>query len=560
MPALIEAVEVANAVRDGDLRQSFAERGYVGPVPLFSQRECGRILARLRRDQARPPLDWHKGSAPTSLEHFGLATDDRVLDLVTALIGEDVLLWGTYLVKREIGQVHPWHTDIESSSPDAETVTVWIGLANTTARSSLTVVPFSHRFGLTVQEVMMEKGADPGRVSDDDVANWARERDRRSGVELVGAVDGEALLFDGRLWHGSRNRARRGQRYAVLLQYATPRTAIRIPRRAVLPFDWHRTPRPPCIVVSGSDVGALNRLVPGPTPRHGSRMTAVSARIHPLELPLEQDPEAGWKAHSLFRGATPDVKEMRCHASVLDPDRQPHPPHRHDDEEVLVILDGEADLVWGDAGDPARTVKHRAERGTFAYYPAGFPHTIHNPTGEPVTYLMFKWRTDRRERGDDLEQSLVPLPATRAGTRGDAVKDFSAKRVLDGQTRYLRHLHSHLTTLQPGAGYAPHVDAYDVGIVVLEGIVETLGEQVGPNGVIFYAAGEPHGMKNVGDGPAVYLVFEFHGRHSTRYAPSDRRLSRGLWAVARDPRLLKRALAPRLRLLVRSVRRRVTLR
>ncbi len=90
--------------------------------------------------------------------------------------------------------------------------------------------------------------------------------------------------------------------------------------------------------------------------------------------------------------------------------------------------------------------------------------------------------------------------------------------------------------------------------------METLGEQVGPNGVIFYAAGEPHGMKNVGDGPAVYLVFEFHGRHSTRYAPPDRRLSRRLRAVARDPRLLKRALAHRLRLLVRSVRRRVTLR
>jgi hypothetical protein len=47
---------------------------------------------------------------------------------------------------------------------------------------------------------------------------------------------------------------------------------------------------------------------------------------------------------------------------------------------------------------------------------------------------------------------------------------------------------------------------------VLEGTLETLGTKVGQDSVIFYAAGEPHGMRNVGDVPAVYLVFEFHGR------------------------------------------------
>jgi hypothetical protein len=40
--------------------------------------------------------------------------------------------------------------------------------------------------------------------------------------------------------------------------------------------------------------------------------------------------------------------------------------------------------------------------------------------------------------------------------------------------------------------------------------VETLGEEAGPNSVVFYAAGEKHGMRNVGDVPARYLVFEFH--------------------------------------------------
>ena len=75
----------------------------------------------------------------------------------------------------------------------------------------------------------------------------------------------------------------------------------------------------------------------------------------------------------------------------------------------------------------------------------------------------------------------------------------------------LAEAHCHASTLPAGEGYRPHIDHYDVAIVVLEGEVETLGERVGPHGVIFYAAGEPHGMRNPGQTVARYVVFEFHG-------------------------------------------------
>ena len=68
----------------------------------------------------------------------------------------------------------------------------------------------------------------------------------------------------------------------------------------------------------------------------------------------------------------------------------------------------------------------------------------------------------------------------------------------------------HLTTLQPGAGYEAHADPYDVAIILFSGEVETVGERVKPLGVIYYSAGELHGMRNVGTVPATYLVFEFH--------------------------------------------------
>jgi quercetin dioxygenase-like cupin family protein len=83
--------------------------------------------------------------------------------------------------------------------------------------------------------------------------------------------------------------------------------------------------------------------------------------------------------------------------------------------------------------------------------------------------------------------------------------------LFESQTAYLGKLHAHVTDLQPGVGYAPHKDRHDVAILVFSGQVETLGQRVGPGGSIYYAAGEPHGLRNIGDTPARYLVFEFHG-------------------------------------------------
>jgi uncharacterized cupin superfamily protein len=156
--------------------------------------------------------------------------------------------------------------------------------------------------------------------------------------------------------------------------------------------------------------------------------------------------------------------------------------------------------------------RHRVQRGTFAYYPTGFAHTIHNTSEQPVTYGMFKWTTTHRRHASDLGHRLVSLADEHAPAKDHGRPGFAAEQVLDGPTRCLQRLHSHRTTLQPGAGYAPHADSYDVAIVTLQGVVETLGERAGPHSVFFYRAGEAHGMRNVGDTPAVYLVFEFHAR------------------------------------------------
>ncbi len=95
-------------------------------------------------------------------------------------------------------------------------------------------------------------------------------------------------------------------------------------------------------------------------------------------------------------------------------------------------------------------------------------------------------------------------------TDNSAIEEgFEYSMVFDGPTAYLRRYQCHTSTLTPGAGYDPHIDAYDVALVI-EGEVETLGEHLGPYSVMFYPGGEPHGMYNHGNVIAKYVVFEFH--------------------------------------------------
>ena len=297
----------------------------------------------------------------------------------------------------------------------------------------------------------------------------------------------------------------------------------RIGRWAVPDFaqlEWpfrFKNSRAPVILLRGEAREDVNELVPQPP--------VITTQVYHLALPLAHDPERGWKPYHMFNGATPIVEELSCHASVLSPGHVPHAPHSHEEEELLIALQGEAELIISDGPsiDHARTEK--LSPGSFIYYPRSQHHTIRNSGASPITYLMFKWRgaalNGERPAGTRIFHY-------RAGAQ-DNSKSFHARPIVEQTTAYLDKLHAHLTTMQPGAGYAPHIDAHDVAIVVLSGQVETLGQIVKPHGVIFYAAGQPHGLRNIGAEPAEYLVFEFHAAKlssSSRKRPIERKTAR----------------------------------
>lgn len=227
--------------------------------------------------------------------------------------------------------------------------------------------------------------------------------------------------------------------------------------------------------------------------------------VYPLAVPLASDEKTGWKPHAVFKGRARNVRRLACHASSLMPGHSPHPPHRHDEEEFLLVLAGEIDLIL----PKKKSKRQRMRAGDFVYYPAGFPHSLEAAGAVPADYLMLKW-SNRHQRIGTAKLGFQAGSAAAAVFSGCSEGGFSPSLCFEGPTRYLNKLQVHLSNIIPGGGYAAHHDNHDVVIVVLEGEVETLGRRVKPHGVIYYAAGEPHGMHNPGPVPARYLVVEFH--------------------------------------------------
>jgi len=488
----------------GELREQWVEQGYAGPVRVFAEQSCRQIVDRLSDGERESP-EWRKGYAVSSWAFFDLARHPKIIAPVSSLLGSNVMLWGASVQTRAPGAIHPWHSDIEISAISGRSVSVWIGLEHTATDSSLSILTCSHRFGITVQETAHRAGKRRSEIHDEDALRWAMDKDPRSRVLKFDMGDGEALFFDGALWHGSHNLTANTRR-ALLLQYAAPELPIRIPDFSHLewPFRLHDAPRPPCIMVQGTARTSDNRIVSPPSPPAASVARQLPSRVYPLRIPLAPDDEKGWRPYPIFSGSTKTVRALSCHASVLNHGQCPHPPHRHDEEELLLVLSGEVDITVPDVDmDDARL---RMRPGQFAYYPANFAHTLRTVSERPANYLMFRWRSGPGAGPPLAFGRFDALPPAASHEKG-----FRTQLLFEGPTSSLRKLHCHASTLLPGAGYPSHADAHDVAIVVLEGEIETLGERVGPCGVIFYLAGESHGMSNPGQSRARYVVFEFHG-------------------------------------------------
>lgn len=246
--------------KDDLLRDGFSQ-----PVRVFSKNECAAIMRHYRLPTSPQPAEFNKGYAFSDPFFYKLATRPAIIATLNTLLGEDIVLWGASILEREPGQVHMWHADRESWSEDRRFVSVWIGLENTNRNSALSLVSRSHLVGKPFEQVQKEHDREPGEADDQMSLGWAREYEPDAELIYPEVTDGEALFFDGSLWHGSHNRGDGGRRTALLLQYTRADTPVHFHDFSRL--DWPFPPkgdRSPVVVVRGTGDESINRILPPP--------------------------------------------------------------------------------------------------------------------------------------------------------------------------------------------------------------------------------------------------------------------------------------------------------
>lgn len=228
------------------------------------------------------------------------------------------------------------------------------------------------------------------------------------------------------------------------------------------------------------------------------------------EIVFPEEGLTGRSREAYFDAPTATSAEFSAYMFFLPAGETPLQPHKHVEDELIVPIESQLDVLTTDSRGPL--TEHVAP-GKVVFNAAEQTHAISRLSDERASYLVLKWKSRNPQPFEAALGSAVFdfHKLHRHQLKGEQ-RPFQADTIFEGATRSLKKLHSHASTLAPGAGYPAQQDPIDIAIVLLRGKVETLGQKATAPAVFFYPAGRPHGLQNVGDEPAQYVVFEFHGR------------------------------------------------
>jgi quercetin dioxygenase-like cupin family protein len=88
----------------------------------------------------------------------------------------------------------------------------------------------------------------------------------------------------------------------------------------------------------------------------------------------------------VLQAPTPTLDELECHITTLNPGQTPHEPHKHVDEELILVKEGTVEsLVNGE--------RRRASAGSVIFQSSNQLHAIRNVGDTPATYFVVKWNS-----------------------------------------------------------------------------------------------------------------------------------------------------------------------
>ncbi len=91
----------------------------------------------------------------------------------------------------------------------------------------------------------------------------------------------------------------------------------------------------------------------------------------------------GAKAYVHFNGPTEELAALASGLVTLEPGAQPHPPHRHPEEEIMIVGGGTGEFFLNGATTQVKT-------GDMVFAEANVLHGVKNTGETPMTFYFIK--------------------------------------------------------------------------------------------------------------------------------------------------------------------------
>jgi quercetin dioxygenase-like cupin family protein len=101
---------------------------------------------------------------------------------------------------------------------------------------------------------------------------------------------------------------------------------------------------------------------------------------------MKVTPTKTGEKRQLFQAPTPTLDELECHITTLKPGESPHAPHKHPDEELIVIKEG---TVQSTVNGLVKIVGP----GSVIFQASNQLHGIKNVGTTQAIYHVIKWKT-----------------------------------------------------------------------------------------------------------------------------------------------------------------------
>jgi quercetin dioxygenase-like cupin family protein len=94
------------------------------------------------------------------------------------------------------------------------------------------------------------------------------------------------------------------------------------------------------------------------------------------------------ETRAVVKGPTATLDELEMHVTTLNPGLASHPPHRHPNEELVILDKGTVEaLVNGEW--------KRLGPGSIIFNASNVEHALRNVGDTPAQYHVINWRTDK---------------------------------------------------------------------------------------------------------------------------------------------------------------------